>query len=236
MLVLTVVTASCTELSQGVENNPKAVLGILGGAALGGGIAALAGGGTGALVLADRQDNGLEQSRHRQQRFDHADADLPARQRHLLPPVPADHRGRRRAATGVRDGVPPTRRDLGDPELRRPMNCRRGPRRAFVCSALLLLPVIDQDGYRQLTWFVDKMQPYLQANFLVQGFADTTDTEAGNQQLSVDRAQAVAQFLSGQGIAPSRMDVQGFGTTSPADSNATAQGRRNNRRVEVTVR
>lgn len=96
--------------------------------------------------------------------------------------------------------------------------------------------VIDEDGYRQLTWFVGKMQPYPQANFLVQGFADSSGSEPENQQLSVDRAQAVAQFLSGQGIAPSRMDVQGFGTTSPADTNATAQGRRNNRRVELTVR
>jgi surface antigen len=50
MVALAVVTASCTELSQGVQNNPKAVLGTLGGAALGGGIAALAGGGTGAIV------------------------------------------------------------------------------------------------------------------------------------------------------------------------------------------
>jgi surface antigen len=50
VLALAVVTSSCTELSQGVQDNPKAVLGALGGAALGGGIAALAGGGTGAIV------------------------------------------------------------------------------------------------------------------------------------------------------------------------------------------
>jgi OOP family OmpA-OmpF porin len=96
--------------------------------------------------------------------------------------------------------------------------------------------VLDDDGYRQLTWFADKMKPYPQANFLVQGFADSTGSEATNQPLSVERAQAAAQFLSSHGIAMSRMDVQGFGTTSAADTNATAQGRRNNRRVEVTVR
>jgi len=96
--------------------------------------------------------------------------------------------------------------------------------------------VIDQDGTRQLSWFVDKMKPYPQANFLVQGFADSTGGEATNQQLSVDRAQAVAAALAAQGIAMSRMDVQGFGTTSAAASNATTQGRRDNRRVEVTVR
>jgi outer membrane protein OmpA-like peptidoglycan-associated protein len=95
---------------------------------------------------------------------------------------------------------------------------------------------LDQDAYRQLAWFADKMKPYPQANFLVQGFADSTGTESTNQQLSVDRAQAVAQFLASQGIAMARMNVQGFGTTSAADSNLTVQGRRNNRRVEVTVR
>jgi outer membrane lipoprotein SlyB len=50
IVLLSVATSSCTQLTQGVENNPKAVLGALGGAALGGGIAALAGGGTGAIV------------------------------------------------------------------------------------------------------------------------------------------------------------------------------------------
>ena len=95
---------------------------------------------------------------------------------------------------------------------------------------------LDQDAIRQLNWFVDKMKPYPQANFLVQGFADSTGTEATNQQLSVARAQAVADYLSGQGIAMTRMNVQGFGTTSPAAANATEKGRRDNRRVEVTVR
>jgi outer membrane protein OmpA-like peptidoglycan-associated protein len=107
-------------------------------------------------------------------------------------------------------------------------------------AAVIYFPVgsatIDQDGERQLNWFVDKMQPYPQANFLVQGFADSTGGEATNQQLSVTRAQAVAAALGQRGIAPARMDVQGFGTASAAASNITAQGRRDNRRVEVTVR
>jgi outer membrane protein OmpA-like peptidoglycan-associated protein len=107
-------------------------------------------------------------------------------------------------------------------------------------AAVIYFPVgsatLDQDGERQLNWFVDKMRPYPQANFLVQGFADSTGSEATNQQLSVARAQAVAAALSQRGIAPARMDVQGFGTASAAATNLTAQGRRDNRRVEVTVR
>jgi len=96
--------------------------------------------------------------------------------------------------------------------------------------------VVDADGQRELRWFVDKMQPYPQAVILVQGFADSTGTEASNKSLSEDRAQAVAAYLGAQGIAASRIVSQGFGTASPAAANATAKGRRNNRRVEVTVR
>jgi outer membrane protein OmpA-like peptidoglycan-associated protein len=95
--------------------------------------------------------------------------------------------------------------------------------------------VIDEDGLRELRWFVQQMQPYPQAVIDVQGFADSTGSEAANQDLSQQRAQAVAAYLDSQGIALSRLVVRGFGTISPADSNATAQGRRNNRRVEVTV-
>ena len=95
---------------------------------------------------------------------------------------------------------------------------------------------IRPDGQRELRWFVEKMQPYPQAVVLVQGFADTTGTEAGNQALSQQRAEAVAIYLSSQGIDRARLVVQGFGTGSPAASNVTAQNRSRNRRVEVTVR
>jgi outer membrane protein OmpA-like peptidoglycan-associated protein len=52
----------------------------------------------------------------------------------------------------------------------------------------------------------------------------------------MQRATNVANYLAAQGIAPSRIVAQGFGTQYPAASNETGQGRRNNRRVEVTVR
>lgn len=96
--------------------------------------------------------------------------------------------------------------------------------------------VIDQDGARELTWFIQQMQPYPQAIIQVQGFADSTGSEAANQGLSSERAAAVAGFLSAHGIPDSRIVTQGFGVEYPAASNQTAQGRRNNRRVEVTVR
>jgi outer membrane protein OmpA-like peptidoglycan-associated protein len=96
--------------------------------------------------------------------------------------------------------------------------------------------VLGTDAERELRWFVGKMQPYPEAVILVQGFADVTGSEAKNRTLSEDRARAVASYLSAQGIAPSRLVTQGYGTESAAASNATAKGRERNRRVEVTVR
>lgn len=95
---------------------------------------------------------------------------------------------------------------------------------------------LDADSQRELRWFVQQMQPYPKAMFDVQGFADSTGGEAKNAGLSQQRAEAVTNYLASQGIDPSRMVTKGFGEASPAASNVTAQGRRNNRRVEVTVR
>ena len=107
-------------------------------------------------------------------------------------------------------------------------------------AAVIYFPVgsavVDADGKRELRWFVQQMQPYPKAMIDVQGFADSTGSEATNQGLSTQRAANVASYLTAQGIDAARLVTTGFGTESPAASNATTQGRRNNRRVEVTVR
>jgi outer membrane protein OmpA-like peptidoglycan-associated protein len=95
---------------------------------------------------------------------------------------------------------------------------------------------IRDDGFRELDWFVKQMQPYPQAIIQVQGFADSTGTETLNQQLSDQRAEAVARYLSTQGIDPSRIRTEGFASEYAAKPNLTAEGRQRNRRVEVTVR
>lgn len=95
---------------------------------------------------------------------------------------------------------------------------------------------LSQDALTQLNWFVEKMTPYPQSTFDVQGFADSTGSEAKNQQLSDQRAQAVSQYLQSRGIAQSRIYAASFSTSSPAATNATSAGRKDNRRVEITVR
>lgn len=96
--------------------------------------------------------------------------------------------------------------------------------------------VVDADGQRELRWFVTQMQPYPQATFNVQGFTDATGSEANNQALAQQRAANVTAYLVEQGIAPARIVSTGFGAGDAAASNATVKGRRDNRRVEVTVR
>ena len=72
--------------------------------------------------------------------------------------------------------------------------------------------------------------------WLVQGFADVTGGDAINQKLSRERADNVADTLVALGIPELSMTVQGFASEFAADDNTTASGRKNNRRVEVTLR
>lgn len=69
----------------------------------------------------------------------------------------------------------------------------------------------------------------------VEGHTDSTGTAAHNQQLSRDRAAAVVAYLSGQGIAPSRLDSEGFGSTRPLVPNMSRSNKEKNRRVEFRI-
>lgn len=67
------------------------------------------------------------------------------------------------------------------------------------------------------------------------GHTDSTGSEAYNQLLSQRRAQAVADYLRGQGVESQRLLVTGRGETMPIASNETAAGRQQNRRVEIVL-
>ena len=69
----------------------------------------------------------------------------------------------------------------------------------------------------------------------VYGHTDNTGSDAYNQQLSEQRAQSVAQFLASNGVRPDRLLVSGFGEQRPIATNATPQGREQNRRVEIRI-
>jgi outer membrane protein OmpA-like peptidoglycan-associated protein len=69
----------------------------------------------------------------------------------------------------------------------------------------------------------------------VAGYTDSTGSATHNQQLSENRAQSVASFLMSQGVSPGRFSVVGYGQRNPVASNFSAQGRAQNRRVEITL-
>ncbi|CAN0178601.1 unnamed protein product [Chrysoparadoxa australica] len=54
-------------------------------------------------------------------------------------------------------------------------------------------------------------------------------------QLSIDRANAVKQYLVSKGIDSSRIETEGYGETKPIASNTSKDGKTRNRRVELTL-
>ena len=76
---------------------------------------------------------------------------------------------------------------------------------------------------------------YPKTKVQLNGYADSTGTDPSNVQLGAARAQAVAQALQAQGIAADRIKTATGGASNPIDTNATSQGRAENRRTELTV-
>ena len=68
------------------------------------------------------------------------------------------------------------------------------------------------------------------------GHTDAQGKDSYNQSLSEGRAKAVMEYLVSRGIAASRMTSKGFGVTQPISSNESAEGRAQNRRVELLLR
>jgi len=69
----------------------------------------------------------------------------------------------------------------------------------------------------------------------VYGFTDSTGNDAINQPLSENRARSVADYLSSHGVNPARIAIRGYGSAYPVASNATPEGRAQNRRVEIKL-
>lgn len=69
----------------------------------------------------------------------------------------------------------------------------------------------------------------------VEGHTDSTGSAEINQKLSEQRANAVREYLVGQGMAADLVTAKGFGKTMPIADNANAAGRQKNRRVELIV-
>jgi OmpA-OmpF porin, OOP family len=92
-----------------------------------------------------------------------------------------------------------------------------------------------QETYAVLQSITAILKEYPTSRFSIEGHTDSDGSDALNQKLSQDRAAAVVGYLTENGIAASRLSSAGFGESKPIDTNKTAKGKANNRRVEVKL-
>jgi outer membrane protein OmpA-like peptidoglycan-associated protein len=102
--------------------------------------------------------------------------------------------------------------------------------------------LFDHDSYQlkpqteqNLSELAETLKKYDDTNILIEGHTDNTGAEDYNQRLSDWRAEAVSKFISEKGVKNSRITMQGYGESQPIASNDTAEGRQQNRRVEVAI-
>jgi outer membrane protein OmpA-like peptidoglycan-associated protein len=79
------------------------------------------------------------------------------------------------------------------------------------------------------------LQAYPGLKLRVEGYTDSVGSDEFNQKLSENRADAVRDFLVGQGVSQGNIAATGYGKSNPVADNNTAQGRAQNRRVQLVV-
>jgi len=69
----------------------------------------------------------------------------------------------------------------------------------------------------------------------VAGHTDSAGSEEKNYELGQKRAASVARYLTKQGIDPFRVTAVSYGEDKPVSDNQTEEGKRRNRRIEISV-
>ncbi|MGI4732544.1 MAG: OmpA family protein [Janthinobacterium lividum] len=87
----------------------------------------------------------------------------------------------------------------------------------------------------RLAGLADFLRAHPRIRIRIDGYTDSRASREHNQQLSEARARSVADALSRLGVDPGRIQTAGHGEDDPVATNATAAGRQQNRRVEVTL-
>jgi outer membrane protein OmpA-like peptidoglycan-associated protein len=93
----------------------------------------------------------------------------------------------------------------------------------------------NESARESLARFSGIVASYPGLKFSVEGHTDSVGSAATNSELSLRRAMTVRDYLIGQGVAASSIDVEGLGLSMPIGDNSTADGRARNRRVEIVI-
>lgn len=94
---------------------------------------------------------------------------------------------------------------------------------------------LNADFFKVLDGVGMVVDEYEKTLVVIQGHTDNVGTDENNQALSERRAASVGQYLVSKGVNGQRVMTAGFGEARPVASNDTADGRSQNRRVEVTL-
>lgn len=94
---------------------------------------------------------------------------------------------------------------------------------------------INSASQETLNKLIGVFREYPDTNILVVGHTDNVGAEDYNMTLSKNRAYAVTEYLSSNGISSGRLNTNWFGETQPMHDNSTAAGRAKNRRVNVAI-
>ncbi len=94
---------------------------------------------------------------------------------------------------------------------------------------------INDKSEQTLNKLADIFKEYPQTNILVEGHTDNTGSDSYNLTLSKNRAQAVTGYLVDSGVDRGRFTTKWYGESQPKYDNSTAEGRAQNRRVEIAI-
>ena len=95
---------------------------------------------------------------------------------------------------------------------------------------------IDENGWQVLDDIVAMLQSKKNLHLVIIGHTDASGNDTYNRDLSLRRAQAVADYLSQKGLPGAMFEVIGKGSTEPVAENGTREGRQKNRRVEILIK
>ena len=94
---------------------------------------------------------------------------------------------------------------------------------------------IEPQFFRTLDAVGTVLRKYDKTAVAVEGHTDNVGGERYNVGLSQSRAQSVAGYLQSRGVAPTRLQVYGYGESRPVASNSSESGRQANRRVTIQL-
>jgi outer membrane protein OmpA-like peptidoglycan-associated protein len=94
---------------------------------------------------------------------------------------------------------------------------------------------LTPEARSNLRKLADSLEAEARTNVMIVGHTDSDGRDSYNQELSERRGRSAEDHLASLGVASSRLSTRGRGETEPIASNATEEGRRHNRRVEVAI-